>query len=112
MTTPFWSNDPTILFNKSSMFQVWPSSSMTVEAKMNAMTGIQADTVLQFNCYTSHNVSYKRKVKVNAMAMIQADAVPQIATSHKCVSVKFVNVSVHQGCVGLARGCGASDAAG
>jgi hypothetical protein len=38
MTTPFWSNDPTILFNKSSMFQVWPSSSMTVEAKMNAIS--------------------------------------------------------------------------
>ena len=38
MTTPFWSNDPTILFNKSSMFQVWPSSSMTIEAKMNAIS--------------------------------------------------------------------------
>ena len=38
MTTPFWSNDPTILFNKDSILQVWPSSSMTVEAKMNAIS--------------------------------------------------------------------------
>ena len=74
------------------------SLDVSVEAKMNAMTGIQADTVWLFNCYTSHDVSYKRKVKMNAMAMIQAYAVPQIVTSHKGFSVKGVNVSVHQDC--------------
>lgn len=38
MTTPFWSNDPTILFNKDSILQIWPSPSMTIEAKMNAIS--------------------------------------------------------------------------
>ena len=40
MTTPFWSNDPTILFNKDAIFQVWPSASMSFEAKMNAISRI------------------------------------------------------------------------
>ena len=38
MTTPFWSNDPTILFNKESMLQIWPSQQMTFEAKLNAIS--------------------------------------------------------------------------
>ena len=40
MTTPFWSNDPTILFNKESILQVWPTQQMTFEAKLNAISRI------------------------------------------------------------------------
>ena len=40
MTTPFWSNDPTILFNKDSIFQLWPTSDLTFEAKLNAISRI------------------------------------------------------------------------
>ena len=38
MTPPFWSNDPTILFNKDNILQLWPSPQMTFEAKMNAIS--------------------------------------------------------------------------
>jgi hypothetical protein len=38
MTTPFWFNDPTIIFNKDSMFQLWPTPSLTFEAKLNAIS--------------------------------------------------------------------------
>jgi hypothetical protein len=38
MTTPFWTNDPTILFNKEYMFELWPSSNMNYEQKLNAIT--------------------------------------------------------------------------
>lgn len=38
MTTPFWSNDATILFNKDSIFEVWPTQQMTFEAKLNAIS--------------------------------------------------------------------------
>ena len=38
MTTPFWFNDPTIIFNKVSMFQLWPTSDLTFEAKLNAIS--------------------------------------------------------------------------
>jgi len=40
MTTPFWSNEPTILFNKESILQVWPTQQMTFEAKLNAISRI------------------------------------------------------------------------
>jgi hypothetical protein len=38
MTTPFWSNEPTILFNKESILQVWPTQQMTFETKLNAIS--------------------------------------------------------------------------
>ena len=40
MTTPFWSNDPTILFNKESVLEFWPTQQMTFEAKLNAISRI------------------------------------------------------------------------
>jgi len=38
MTTPFWSNAPTILFNKESILQIWPTQQMTFESKLNAIS--------------------------------------------------------------------------
>ena len=38
MTTPFWTNDPTILFNKESVLQVWPTQQMAFETKLNAIS--------------------------------------------------------------------------
>jgi hypothetical protein len=38
MTTPFWSNEPTILFNSDNILQVWPQPSMSFEAKLNAIS--------------------------------------------------------------------------
>lgn len=38
MTTPFWSNQPTILFDKQCMLQVWPTQQMTFESKLNAIS--------------------------------------------------------------------------
>lgn len=35
---PFWSNDPLILLDKQYIFQLWPTSSMSFEAKLNAIT--------------------------------------------------------------------------
>ena len=38
MTTQFWSNDPTVLFNKESIFELWPTTDMCYEQKLNAIT--------------------------------------------------------------------------
>lgn len=38
MTIQFWSNDPTILFNKDYIFELWPITSMCYEQKLNAIT--------------------------------------------------------------------------
>jgi hypothetical protein len=40
MTTKqeIWSNDPTILFNKDYIFELWPTANMCYEEKLNAIT--------------------------------------------------------------------------
>lgn len=38
MSTQFFINDPTILLNKDYIFDLWPSSGMCFEAKLNAIT--------------------------------------------------------------------------
>ena len=38
MTIQFWSNDPTTLFNKDYIFELWPTSSMCYEQKLNAIS--------------------------------------------------------------------------
>lgn len=38
MTTPFWTNDFTIIFNRESLFQLWPTQDMNFEAKLNAIS--------------------------------------------------------------------------
>jgi len=38
MTIQFWSNDPSILFNKDYIFELWPTASMCYEQKLNAIT--------------------------------------------------------------------------
>ena len=38
MTTTFWSNNPTILFNKNYISQLWASSSFSYEENLNAMS--------------------------------------------------------------------------
>jgi hypothetical protein len=34
----FWSNEPTIIMNKDYIFEVWPTSKMTFEQKLNAIS--------------------------------------------------------------------------
>lgn len=38
MTIQFWSNNPTIIFNKEYIFELWPIKSMCYEQKLNAIS--------------------------------------------------------------------------
>lgn len=38
MTTPFWFNDPTILFKNKYILQLWPLETMNAEQKLNAIS--------------------------------------------------------------------------
>jgi hypothetical protein len=38
MTIQFWSTDPTILFNKEYIFELWPTSNMCYEQKLNSIS--------------------------------------------------------------------------
>jgi hypothetical protein len=40
MTIPFWTNEPTILFNKNYILELWPTPNMCYERKLNAITRI------------------------------------------------------------------------
>lgn len=40
MTIQFWANDPTILFNKNFILELWPTSNMCYERKLNSITRI------------------------------------------------------------------------
>jgi len=35
---PFWANDPTVLFNKDYIMQLWPLQTMTFDEKLNAIS--------------------------------------------------------------------------
>lgn len=49
MNVPFWSNSPTILFNKSYILEFFPTGAMSFESKLNALTrSIIVLTVLGF----------------------------------------------------------------
>ena len=36
--TPFWLNEPTILFNKNQITQIWPNNDMSNTEKLNAIS--------------------------------------------------------------------------
>jgi len=38
MSTSFWSNDPTIIFNNKHIFEIFPTTNMSYEQKLNAVT--------------------------------------------------------------------------
>jgi hypothetical protein len=38
MTIQFWSNEPTILFNKDHIFELWPTNDMCYEQKLNSIS--------------------------------------------------------------------------
>lgn len=39
-STPFWINDPTVLFKREEMMDIWPAPLMSIEEKMNAISRI------------------------------------------------------------------------
>ena len=38
MNTPFWSNDPQILWNTKYLVDIWPSNKMNLESQLNALS--------------------------------------------------------------------------
>jgi len=40
MSIPFWINEPTIIFNKEFVFELWPTKEMCYEQKLNAITRV------------------------------------------------------------------------
>ena len=57
MTIPFWTNEPTILFNKNYILEFWPTSNMCYERKLNSITRIiMLITILGFIISGSYRI--------------------------------------------------------
>jgi len=39
-STPFWVNDPLVLFKREEMMDIWPDPLMSIEQKLNAISRI------------------------------------------------------------------------
>ena len=53
----FWTNDPTVLFNKEYIFELWPTINMCYEQKLNAITRLVIlITILGFISTTSTRI--------------------------------------------------------
>ena len=62
---PFWMNDPTILLNKNYLGEIWPTSSMTYEQKLNSITRlIVIATVL------GYLITFSTKILISGILMI------------------------------------------
>ena len=38
MNTPFWSTDPQILWNSQYLTEIWPTTTMSLQSKLNAVS--------------------------------------------------------------------------
>ena len=57
MTIPFWSNDPSILFNKNQFMYICPTPKMTFEEKLNALSRmVILASILGF--LFTHNINF------------------------------------------------------
>jgi len=57
MTSTFWTNEPSILFNKQYIYQIWPLTTMSFEEKLNSITRLVILlTIIGFMCTMSRNI--------------------------------------------------------
>ena len=70
MSTSFWTNDPSILFNKDIIFELWPTESMTMEEKLNSITRlVLAVTIFSFIFHPSLRILFIGIASVAAIAI-------------------------------------------
>lgn len=59
MSIQFWTNNPTILFNKEYIFELWPTTNMSYEQKLNAITRVVIlITILGYILTMSHRILF------------------------------------------------------
>ena len=59
MSIQFWTNNPTILFNKEYIFELWPTTNMSYEQKLNAITRLVIlITILGYILTMSHRILF------------------------------------------------------
>ena len=91
----FWLNDPGILIRGDQMMQVWPSSSMTIDEQLNALTRFVVVAALLGYAFTSNRrfvlvgiftvvagAAYQKSLKSTVREAFTESAVADIAESY------------------------------
>ena len=79
MSIEFWTNDPTILFNKDYIFELWPTPNMTYNQKLNAITRlIFFLTILGFAITMSLKILFIGVATIAAIFALYATQKPKI----------------------------------
>jgi hypothetical protein len=90
MTTPFWLYNPNILFNSNEIYNIWPTSQMTFEAKLNAMTRLVILLTLAGYLFTKNN-----KILLSGLVTLGAIILLYLMKKNKGKKEGFTNADVY-----------------
>ena len=90
MTTPFWLYNPNILFNSNEIYTIWPTSQMTFEAKLNAMTRLVLLLTIVGYLFTKNN-----KILLSGLVTLGAIILLYMMKKNKSKKEGFTNADVY-----------------
>ncbi len=91
MTNTFWLNDPTILFNKEYITELWPTGKMTLAAKLNAITRI----VIKLSIL-GYLVTRSFKIPISAIVTIVILVIIYKTQKKKKLKEAYENISMQE----------------
>jgi hypothetical protein len=94
MQSTFWLNDPTILFNKDKIGEIWPTRGMSSDDKLNAVTRLVIIlTILGYLVTNNMRVGITGIVTIVAIIVLRMVKGGNADAPHKKVSEGFANLT-------------------
>ena len=94
MQSTFWLNDPTILFNKDKIGQIWPTKGMSSDEKLNAVTRLVIIlTILGYLVTSNIRVGITGIVTIIAIIVLRTVKAGSSDKQSKEVSEGFANLT-------------------
>ncbi|MAV56607.1 MAG: hypothetical protein CMI79_03645 [Candidatus Pelagibacter sp.] len=94
MQSTFWLNDPTILFNKDKIGEIWPTQRMSSDDKLNAVTRLVIIlTILGYLVTNNMRVGITGIVTIIAIIILRTVKGGNVGTPHKNISEGFANLT-------------------
>ena len=94
MQSTFWLNDPTILFNKDKIGQIWPTKGMSSDEKLNAVTRLVIIlTILGYLITSNIRVGITGIVTIVAIIVLRSVKAGSSDKQSKDISEGFANLT-------------------
>lgn len=94
MQSTFWLNDPTILFNKDKIGEIWPTRGMSSDDKLNAVTRLVIIlTILGYLVTNNMRVGITGIVTIVAIIVLRTVKGGNADPPHKNISEGFANLT-------------------